>query len=450
MIATPDCAQFYLPLVSPRGHRLQPLPSIAVGVRVQRGQRLAVNHWGEMLYAPATGVLTALQQHPLALPDTPNVSTWVLSQREIGVTACAVVTKDLEAWLSLPSAVLRAQLSQLGISGLGGAAFPAASKWPAQVQLLVINALECEPGTTADAALLAAEPDAVAAGIALLRHGLSASRTVLAIKPTLPVPASLSAAITVQVLAGDYPNGAERLLLAQLTGQPLSPSTPPQLQGLVCHNVGTAYAVYQALCLGLPPVGRWLSLTGDSLARPQAFWAAFGTPIAALLAACGYDGQGQVRVGGVYSGYPIPACAHVAPLQAQVNALHAAPVRPMSVPMPCIRCGLCADICPVKLQPQDLYWRIQAGQTAQLSVAALQSCLVCGLCETVCPSQIPLNRCLRQAKRQQRQQLGQAQQATQAKLRYTAHLTRLAQITQREAEQRSLHLATQEAAGTSR
>ncbi len=419
---------YYLPLLSPRGHRLHALPGIAVGSYVQRGQRLASNHWGELLHAPATGTLTALQTRPVALPHAPGVATWML-------------TPDPQAGAPpMPPAPLPAQrqhLERLGLTGLGGAAFPAHRKWPASVNLLVINAMECEPDITADAALLAMAPQAVAQGILWLREALGQPRTVLALKPGLPCP-PVPPVIERQTLAGGYPSGAERLLLARVSHYPLTATQPPAAVGIVCHNIGTAYAVWQSLTTHLPPLGRWISLSGPGLLQPQTRWAIEGTRLRDLLEQCGYQGTGGVRVGGRYSGYPLPAEALEAPLQSHINALHVAPARVPPIARACIRCGLCTQACPLHLPAQELYRALAAQHAPDIS---LQHCLVCGLCETVCPSQIPLNTWLRQGKWAQRQQQAQALQAAQATAHHAARTQRLAHSTAQAAAQRAQRLA---------
>lgn len=416
----------YLPLLSPRQHRLQALPGIGVGSHVTRGQCLATNVWGEALHAPEAGVLLDLRLHPVAWPEAPEVPTWTFQPDAVQAPL---------AYQPQPPRPLRPHLERLRVVGQGGAAFLAQRKWPREVKLLVINAMECEPDITADAALLTTAPETVIQGILWLREALAAERTVLALKPGLPCP-PLPPEVTVQVLPGTYPAGAERLLLPRLSS--ILPGVLPAMQGVVCHNVGTAYAVWQSLTQNLPPLGRWLSLGGSSLGQPQALWASYGTPLRALLAVGAYDGQGQVRVGGRYSGYALLPQALDAPLQAHINALYAAPARPVQAPLACIHCGWCAEICPVHLQPQVFYQALQAQKSPD---PTLQQCLVCGLCETVCPSQIPLNAWLRQGKAVQRQQQAQAQQAAAATARYGARTQRLVARAEAEAAQRVQRLA---------
>ena len=58
--------------------------------------------------------------------------------------------------------------------------------------------------------------------------------------------------------------------------------------------------------------------------------------------------------------------------------------------MPCIRCGDCATVCPVQLQPQQLLCDLRGGQAAQAELHGLADCSECGRCDQACPSQIRL------------------------------------------------------------
>ena len=58
--------------------------------------------------------------------------------------------------------------------------------------------------------------------------------------------------------------------------------------------------------------------------------------------------------------------------------------------LPCIRCGKCMDVCPVKLLPQQMYWHIRAKDFEKSLDHNINDCIDCGCCSYVCPSHIPL------------------------------------------------------------
>ena len=66
----------------------------------------------------------------------------------------------------------------------------------------------------------------------------------------------------------------------------------------------------------------------------------------------------------------------------------------------CIRCGKCAQACPMGLEPFLLYRLYKAGNTDELEKNAVHDCIECGCCLYSCPANIPLLDYIRQAKGQ--------------------------------------------------
>lgn len=85
---------------------------------------------------------------------------------------------------------------------------------------------------------------------------------------------------------------------------------------------------------------------------------------------------------------------------------------------PCIRCGECANVCPMQLLPQQLYWHSQAENLIQLQAFDLSACIECGKCDLACPSQIPLVHHFREMKGKITEKAQQDKAAALAKQRY--------------------------------
>ncbi len=103
----------------------------------------------------------------------------------------------------------------------------------------------------------------------------------------------------------------------------------------------------------------------------------------------------------------------------------------------CIRCGFCVEACPVDLQPQQLYWYIQAGAYEKADSEGLQDCIECGLCHAVCPSHIPLVQYYQLGKSVLQQQQEQQDQARHAEQRFMFHEQRLARLASEAEQQRA-------------
>ncbi|MCI0518306.1 MAG: electron transport complex subunit RsxC, partial [Woeseiaceae bacterium] len=109
---------------------------------------------------------------------------------------------------------------------------------------------------------------------------------------------------------------------------------------------------------------------------------------------------------------------------------------------PCIRCGECAVVCPIRLQPQQLYWFACSDNEKQLRAHGLTDCIECGCCDLVCPSHIPLTADFRRAKARMRELADEKARAERARLRFEARTARL----QQEQAQREKELAEQKQA----
>lgn len=423
----------------------------------------------ELLHAPGTWVgkgevLAAGPGLPVHAPTSGHLRD--IEQRTIDADRrglCVLLQPDGEdRWRKPPRplpivAMDRAQLLDAvraaGIAGLGGGGFPTATKLAASdIHTLVINAMECEPYVTADDALLREAAAEVIAGIRLAAHILAcAPRVLIGIEDDKPeATAALRDALggddlELRVLPTRYPSGAERQLIALLTGLEIPRDELPVAHGIVCLNVATVHALQRALGHGEPLLERIVTLSGGACREPANYRVPLGTPVADLLAASGHDPErcATVLLGGGMMGRPL------ADLQTPVTrsthcvlALAADEVRP-TPPRDCIRCGWCADVCPVALLPQQLYRHARMGHLGELARHHLDQCIECGACDHICPSAIPLVRQFASAKVQLAQQRTDRQRADRDRDRFAAHRRRqIREAAEREARRGARNTAT--------
>ena len=402
--------QLVLPLSQHVGQPAEPI--VSPGERVLRGQPIArpSGYVGAKVHASSSGTVAEIASHPVPHPS--------------GLSApCIVIETDGrdEAWdgyeplpdyAALTGPELRARVRAAGVVGLGGAAFPTAVKLGAGsgLKLLILNGAECEPYICCDELLLRERAGEVLAGAQVLLHALSISRCIIAIEDDKPLAlAALEGAIRD---AGDprieavtvpaiYPEGGERQLIKVLTGEEVPARGVPPDIGYLCQNVGTAAAVARAVLRGEPLISRIVTVTGEGVARPRNLEVRLGTPIAALVEACGgYTGQAaHLLMGGAMMGFPLADDS--LPVIKGTNCIVAASraeIRPRAPAMPCIRCGECAEVCPAQLLPQQLYWHARSDDLEPLDEHHLFDCIECGCCDLACPSQIPLTQYFRYAK----------------------------------------------------
>lgn len=414
------------------------------GERVLKGQRLAdaADQFSAAIHAPTSGELRAIAPHPLA-------------QVGGGEGLCAHIVPDgKEEWaphapFDLQSATREAALRHLrdsGIVGLGGAAFPSHVKLGdgRQIRTLVLNGAECEPWITCDDRLMRERAAAIVRGAQMLAQLSGAAEIRVGIEDNKPealaaMEAASAGQTNVQIFAVPtrYPAGGEKQLIEALTGIRIPAGQYGPQHGVQCFNVGTAYAVARAIEHGEPLISRLVTLTG-AVRRPANVEALIGTPLADLLALAEPESNvTRTILGGPMMGVAVENLA--APLPKHGNCLIAAddalfPPRP--APSPCIRCTSCAQACPQRLQPFELYWYAQAREFDKLARYRLFDCIECGACAWVCPAHLPLVDYYRFAKDEIRARERERQAADSARQRFEWRTFRLA----REKEEKAARL----------
>jgi electron transport complex protein RnfC len=108
-----------------------------------------------------------------------------------------------------------------------------------------------------------------------------------------------------------------------------------------------------------------------------------------------------------------------------VLALTAAEAPDPGPALACIRCGRCAEVCPVSLLPQQLYWYARAKDLDRAQDYSLFDCIECGCCAQVCPSHIPLVQYYRHTKAEVWAREEERHKAEQARARHQARQERL-------------------------
>jgi len=303
-----------------------------------------------------------------------------------------------------------------GVVGLGGATFPAHVKLnppPGKTaDCLILNGAECEPYLTSDYRILLERTDEIVVGAAIMQKVLGGCRCVIGIeenKPEAIAAARASVAklgypnMEVAVLKKRYPQGGEKQLIDAVMHRQVKSGGLPIDVGAVVQNVATSLAVYEAVQKNKPLVTNVLTVTGDCLPveRQHNYLFRIGVPLSFIAEYAGGIPEGAVKIvsGGPMMGKAI-ANLDATTVKGSSSILYLSAATERKAESNCIRCGRCADACPMGLEPFLLKSLYAAGDVPALEQNAAQDCIECGCCQYSCPAYIPLLDNIRQAKGQ--------------------------------------------------
>jgi electron transport complex protein RnfC len=305
--------------------------------------------------------------------------------------------------ISLTGQEIISKISEMGIVGLGGATFPTQVKLSVprgkKVEYLIINGVECEPYLTSDHALMLEKSEEIMVGTQILKKALNVEKAIIGIENNkadairhLRIIAQKYPGTVVTALKVKYPQGGEKQLIQALVNREVPSGGLPVDVGVVAFNVGTAFAVYEAIQKNKPLFERIVTVTGKSLKQPANFRVRVGTPISTLIEAAGGlpEDTGKVIAGGPMMGKAI-ASLDIPVVKGSSGILllpEAESVRGKIEP--CIRCSKCVSVCPMGLEPYLLMPLSQKGMFDRLEEEKVMDCMECGSCSYTCPADRPL------------------------------------------------------------
>jgi len=298
-----------------------------------------------------------------------------------------------------------------GIVGMGGATFPSDVKFSppptATLDTFILNGAECEPYLTCDHRMMLEHTREILEGIRLIQTAFSFTRIIVAIEKNKPdaIQAFRQAAIETDALGVEvvgldvlYPQGAEKMLIKAVTGRTVPAGRLPFEVGVVVSNVQTVHALQQAAYLGKPLVERVVTVSGAGIAEPKNLRAVVGTPISELADLCGGVSEATTKVvaGGPMTGIALPSLDYAVTKGSSGLLFFTQQDYPEE--SPCIHCGTCVDVCPMRLMPLKLAAFAKAGKFEEAKATNLADCFECGSCAWACPSHIKIVSWIKYAK----------------------------------------------------
>ncbi len=337
---------------------------------------------------------------------------------------CVIINVDGDEWLesidrsteinrNLDVAIddIRNKVNEFGIVGLGGATFPTHVKLsvpPGKTcEHLVINAVECEPYLTADHQIMMEKAEEIMIGCKLIQKAIGAKKVLIGIENNKPDAIKHMAEVAkkfdnieVHALKVMYPQGGEKQLIKSVLNREVPSGGLPIDVGCVVQNVGTAYAVYEAVQKNKPLIERVVTVTGKSVKKPCNIMARIGTPISMLIEAAGGlpEDTGKIVNGGPMMGKAVND--DTVPVTKGTSGVLIFPQEKAKRPETynCIRCGRCMTVCPMGLEPYLLKNMAFTQMFEELEKERVLDCIECGSCAYTCPAGVPLLDYIRQGK----------------------------------------------------
>jgi len=400
-VETVEIIQAPLPdkVVLPLQQRIgdEAIPCVKVGDEVLTGQVIAKtkDHYCVPIHASISGKVSAIDYQ--VIPHKSGLKSKCITIDSDGKDQWINQKGCGSDFLNCDQAKMIEYIQSSGIVGLGGAGFPAHAKLEGiqSCHTLIINGTECEPGIMCDDALMQYHPREVIRGVEILLHICGAKRAIIAVESDKPEALnSLSMychnkQISVEQIPTKYTSGAEKLLVKALLGIEIPSGGFAIDTGVICQNVATTKAIFDAVVDNKPLVSRIVTVTGSGVKFPNNYEVRLGVAFEHIISMSNPNAkQHSIRMGGMMMGVDVETantrickitnCIFVNNLEEKPNTQE------------CIRCGQCNQACPVDLLPQQLYWYAKSENTDKAMDYNLADCIECRCCDYVCPSHIPL------------------------------------------------------------
>ena len=312
-------------------------------------------------------------------------------------------SNDIKHECTLSATEIIKKITNAGIVGLGGATFPTHVKLSIpqgkKAEVLIVNGVECEPYLTCDHQLMLEKGEDILVGVSILMKAIDVKRAIVGVEnnkkdaiSNLQKLAKSFAGIEILPLKVKYPQGGEKQLIEAVTCRQVPSGALPLEVGAVVQNVGTAFAVYEAVQKNKPLFERIITITGKSMPQQSNYWVRLGTPLAEVVEQAGGIPQdtGKIVAGGPMMGRSL-STLEVAVAKGTAGVLFIPTFESARRKMQnCIRCAKCVSTCPMGLEPYLLMSMSERNMGTEMERNRVMDCIECGCCSFTCPSNRPL------------------------------------------------------------
>ena len=400
----------YIPLSQHLGQPCKPI--VEIGDIVALGQKIGSidAHLYAPVHASISGKVVSIEDYPHPILGK---SKTIVIERDGSSASPNYKIRPQDEVDKLTSQEIRNIIFESGIVGMGGASFPTHIKLnpPKSVDTLIINGAECEPYLTADYRLMIEKTDEIVKGVELVARCLGVKKVYIAIEDNKPEAikrfeirnsclTGRQAKFEIKILKSAYPQGGEKQLIKSVLGKEVPRGKLPFDAGVMVHNIGTVFAIYEAVYLSKPLYERVVTVTGRCLENPKNLLVRIGTPIKELIDFCGplKEDPAKIIIGGPMMG--IAQYTDQVPVIKSTNGVllfDKKEAKNLDEEY-CIRCGACVRECPAGLMPCLINLASEKALWQDAINYGALDCMECGICNYVCPANRILVQSIKRAK----------------------------------------------------
>jgi len=374
---------------------------VEVKQKVEAGQMIAKSggYVSSSIHSPVAGTVTKLDK----IIDSSGYKKQCIVIRSDAAEIADRAELPLKTEIEMDAEAILNQINSCGIVGLGGATFPSFVKLhvdpKSKIDTLLINGVECEPYLTADHSLMLAKAPEIVVGIHILLKALGIQKAIIgieankqdAIQKFLDICKG-NQQIQVAALKVKYPQGGEKQLIKALLNREVPKGGLPHQVGVIVHNVGTIFAIYEAVQHHKPLTDRVVTVTGKKVKDPGNFWVKIGTPIKDLIDAVGGMPTDTRKIlnGGPMMGKALKNLDVPVTKGTSGIVIISDTEAERETAMSCIKCARCISVCPMGLEPYLLMDLVEKNRPQITFDNDVMTCIECGSCSYICPSHRPL------------------------------------------------------------
>jgi electron transport complex protein RnfC len=353
--------------------------TLKIGQAVKTGQRLSSGPDGETyVISSVTGTVSGL---------APYVGNG--GRRYTAITIDAVGTDDWDDSFD-KKAGLATALKFLGCLP-GGPSFKVFDNPEKNVRTIVVCGMDQDLLLTANQYVVQHEGADIKAGIEALKKITGVDRFLLVV-PEYLVQQATGTGAEVKTAGNEYPNGLPAMIMKNILGQAVLEGETPEDNGVTFFSAEAVAAVGAAFRTGRLPVTKTVTVIGKD-GRVTNVRTKVGTAVGEVLQACQISAEDGDRLilGGPMTGAATYSDALPVQLGTDGVVVQSGETSAQTTDYPCVNCGECVRICPVRIPVNMLVRFLEAGQYNDAAeMYDLDCCIECGLCAYVCVSRMPI------------------------------------------------------------